>query len=47
MISMGFKDDLESILNAVPEGSARTWLFSATMSPEVCIARKMFWIYGG
>jgi ATP-dependent RNA helicase DeaD len=35
MISMGFKEDLESILDKVPDESANTWLFSATMSPEV------------
>jgi ATP-dependent RNA helicase DeaD len=35
MISMGFKDDLEKILNSIPKGMANTWLFSATMSSEV------------
>lgn len=35
MISMGFKDDLEAILEGVPEEGANTWLFSATMSGEV------------
>ncbi|MEN9724227.1 MAG: hypothetical protein RJB38_2213 [Pseudomonadota bacterium] len=35
MISMGFKEDLEFILAAIPQGQARTWLFSATMSPGV------------
>lgn len=35
MISMGFKDDLTSVLDSVPAGQANTWLFSATMSPEV------------
>lgn len=35
MISMGFKEDMETILGQIPEGQARTWLFSATMSPEV------------
>lgn len=36
MISMGFKDDLEQILKSVPaDHSSNTWLFSATMSPEV------------
>ncbi len=34
MISMGFKDDLESILKQVT-GDANTWLFSATMSGPV------------
>jgi ATP-dependent RNA helicase DeaD len=35
MISMGFKDDIESILESMPEGGYNTWLFSATMSKEV------------
>ncbi|NDD90467.1 DEAD/DEAH box helicase [bacterium] len=35
MISMGFKEDLEFILAAIPESQSRTWLFSATMSPGV------------
>lgn len=35
MISMGFKDDLMAVLDSVPEGQANTWLFSATMSPDV------------
>lgn len=44
MISMGFKDDLEFILKAIRGEAgddltaaprAKTWLFSATMSPEV------------
>ena len=35
MISMGFKDDLMAVLDSVPEGQSNTWLFSATMSPEV------------
>ena len=35
MISMGFKEDLETILTHVPEGLSHTWLFSATMSSEV------------
>lgn len=35
MISMGFKEDLEKILESAPEGQANTWLFSATMGPEV------------
>lgn len=35
MISMGFKEDLETILGSVPQGQANTWLFSATMSREV------------
>lgn len=35
MISMGFKEDMETILETVPQASAQTWLFSATMSPQV------------
>lgn len=42
MLSMGFKEDMETILKATqPDDSdslraaCRTWLFSATMSPEV------------
>ncbi len=35
MISMGFKEDLEKILKTTPREHAHTWLFSATMSPEV------------
>lgn len=35
MISMGFKDELEKILAAVPREHSNIWLFSATMSREV------------
>jgi ATP-dependent RNA helicase DeaD len=36
MISMGFQDDLEKILEAIGEDETkRKWLFSATMSPEI------------
>lgn len=36
MISMGFQDDLEKILEAIGDDeSKRKWLFSATMSPEI------------
>lgn len=35
MISMGFKEDLESILEKMTEIPHQTWLFSATMSKEV------------
>lgn len=35
MISMGFKEELMAILDSVPSGKANTWLFSATMSPDV------------
>ncbi|MDR3265085.1 MAG: DEAD/DEAH box helicase [Synergistaceae bacterium] len=34
MLDMGFREELEGILNAVP-AERRTWLFSATMPPEV------------
>ena len=33
MLDMGFREELEEILGALPEG--RRWLFSATMPPEV------------
>ena len=35
MISMGFKEDLEKILQATPRATSNIWLFSATMSKEV------------
>ncbi len=35
MISMGFKEDLETILAATPKDEAQKWLFSATMSRDV------------
>lgn len=35
MISMGFKDALEAILDNTPRDASNIWLFSATMSPEV------------
>lgn len=35
MISMGFKEDLETILQAAPRESSQIWLFSATMGREV------------
>ncbi len=35
MISMGFKEDLEKILGSAPSGQSKTWLFSATMGPDV------------
>ncbi|GHS99413.1 DEAD/DEAH box helicase [Synergistales bacterium] len=34
MLDMGFRDELEGILNALPK-ERRTWLFSATMPAEV------------
>lgn len=35
MISMGFKDEIESILESVSSETYNTWLFSATMSRDV------------
>jgi ATP-dependent RNA helicase DeaD len=35
MISMGFKEDMETILSNKPEDGSSTWLFSATMGREV------------
>jgi len=35
MISMGFKEDLETVLSATPRETSKIWLFSATMSKEV------------
>ncbi|NJM10369.1 MAG: DEAD/DEAH box helicase [Bdellovibrionaceae bacterium] len=35
MISMGFREDMETILATVPEEGSNTWLFSATMSGPV------------
>lgn len=35
MISMGFREDMETILASVPEDQRNIWLFSATMSPSV------------
>jgi len=35
MISMGFKEDLETILQASPREKSQIWLFSATMDREV------------
>jgi ATP-dependent RNA helicase DeaD len=35
MISMGFREDLETILKATARQSSQIWLFSATMSPQV------------
>lgn len=35
MISMGFKEDLQSILDLSPREQSNIWLFSATMSREV------------
>ncbi len=35
MVSMGFKDELETILKGVPRETCNIWLFSATMGREV------------
>jgi ATP-dependent RNA helicase DeaD len=35
MISMGFKEDLEAVLDSAPKGQTNIWLFSATMGAEV------------
>ncbi|OGR92480.1 MAG: hypothetical protein A2V88_01080 [Elusimicrobia bacterium RBG_16_66_12] len=35
MISMGFKEDLETILQATPRATSHIWLFSATIGKEV------------
>ncbi len=35
MMSMGFRDELETILAAIPRKNAQTWLFSATMEKDV------------
>ncbi len=35
MISMGFKEDLETILEASPRESSQIWLFSATLNQQV------------
>src|SRR6185437_15142641 len=35
MISMGFREDIETILSSIESEHRRTWLFSATMSSMV------------
>lgn len=35
MISMGFREDMETILEKAPRDKSNIWLFSATMSPSV------------
>jgi len=42
MISMGFKEEMEEILQSVPEGTSNTWLFSATMNPHVSRVAKTY-----
>ena len=41
MLNMGFKDDIEFILENTPEREA-TWLFSATMPPEIRRVSKLY-----
>ncbi|MDO5562025.1 MAG: DEAD/DEAH box helicase [Synergistaceae bacterium] len=41
MLDMGFREELESILEAMPH-SERTWLFSATMPAEVLSLAKRY-----
>ncbi len=41
MLNMGFKDDIEFILQNTPERNA-TWLFSATMPPEIRKVSKRY-----
>lgn len=35
MISMGFKEEIEAVLESIPKGQSKIWLFSATMSRAV------------
>lgn len=35
MISMGFQEDIETVLAQIPKEQARIWLFSATMSKQI------------
>ena len=41
MLDMGFRDEMEAILEAMPHAE-RTWLFSATMPPEVLSLAKRY-----
>jgi ATP-dependent RNA helicase DeaD len=41
MLNMGFKDDIEFILENTPE-RVSTWLFSATMPPEIRRVSKLY-----
>ncbi len=41
MLDLGFRDELEAILESCPE-ERRTWLFSATMPPEVLDLARRF-----
>ncbi|MDX5321585.1 MAG: DEAD/DEAH box helicase [Bacteroidota bacterium] len=42
MLNMGFKDDIDTILENVWNDNRRTWLFSATMPAEVRAISKKF-----
>ena len=42
MISMGFKEDIETILSSAPRELSNIWLFSATMSPGVNLATSEY-----
>ena len=42
MISMGFADDMEKIMQAIPKDQAKTWLFSATMNQQVSRVAKTY-----
>ncbi len=41
MLDMGFRDELEGILDTMPH-TERTWLFSATMPPEILALAKRY-----
>lgn len=41
MLDMGFREELEGILDTMPQ-TERTWLFSATMPPEILALAKRY-----
>lgn len=41
MLDMGFREELEGILDTMPQAE-RTWLFSATMPPEILALAKRY-----
>lgn len=41
MLDMGFRDEMEAILETMPHAE-RTWLFSATMPPEILALAKRY-----
>ena len=43
MLNMGFRDDIDFILSTTPE-EKQTWLFSATMPPEVASISKNYMV---